>query len=50
LVKGLKPGARVDFEFVERAQGEWVITSVKPIVMGQEAGTPASAANTHTGH
>ncbi len=50
LVKGLKPGARIDFEFVERGQGEWVITSVKPIVMGQEAGTPASATNAHTGH
>jgi Cu(I)/Ag(I) efflux system membrane fusion protein len=26
LLKDLKPGARVDFEFVERGQGEWVIT------------------------
>jgi RND family efflux transporter MFP subunit len=30
LLKGLKPGARIDFEFVERGQGEWVITSIKP--------------------
>ena len=30
LVKGLKPGSRIDFEFVERGQGEWVITAVKP--------------------
>jgi len=30
LLKALKPGAKVSFEFVERAAGEWVITSVKP--------------------
>jgi Cu(I)/Ag(I) efflux system membrane fusion protein len=30
LVKGLKPGIRVDFEFVERGQGEWLITAIKP--------------------
>jgi Cu/Ag efflux protein CusF len=29
LLKDLKPGTKVAFEFVERAQGEWVITSVK---------------------
>jgi Cu/Ag efflux protein CusF len=29
LFKALKPGAQVAFEFVERAPGEWVITSVK---------------------
>ncbi|MBK8893818.1 MAG: efflux RND transporter periplasmic adaptor subunit [Propionivibrio sp.] len=38
LLKVLKPGATVAFEFVERAPGEWVITSVKP------------AANPHAGH
>ncbi len=27
LVSGLKPGAAVEFEFVERQAGEWVITS-----------------------
>lgn len=26
LLKDLKPGASIDFEFVERGQGEWVIT------------------------
>jgi Cu(I)/Ag(I) efflux system membrane fusion protein len=31
LLKALKPGAQVSFEFVERAPGEWVITSVKPV-------------------
>ena len=30
LLSGLKPGAAIDFEFVERGQGEWVITAVKP--------------------
>jgi len=29
LLRDLKPGAKVDFEFVERQQGEWVITSIK---------------------
>ncbi len=30
IVAGLKPGTAIDFEFVERKPGEWVITSVKP--------------------
>lgn len=30
LVKDLKPGARIDFEFVERGEGEWVITAIEP--------------------
>jgi Cu(I)/Ag(I) efflux system membrane fusion protein len=30
LVNGVKPGTAVDFEFVERQPGEWVITSLKP--------------------
>jgi hypothetical protein len=41
LLKDLKPGAKIAFEFVERQPGEWVITSVK---------TPASATNAHAGH
>lgn len=28
LVSGLKPGAAVEFEFVERQAGEWVVTSL----------------------
>jgi len=28
LAAGLKPGARVQFEFVERGAGEWVITAI----------------------
>ncbi len=30
LLKDLKPGSTVIFEFVERQPGEWVITSIKP--------------------
>jgi len=29
LVNGVKPGSAIDFEFVERHPGEWVITSLK---------------------
>ena len=52
LRKDLGPGAAIVFEFVERAPGEWVITSVKPA--GKPAGVvrpgaPATA-DPHTGH
>ena len=30
LLKNLKPGSKIAVEFVERNQGEWVITTVKP--------------------
>lgn len=43
LLKDLKPGAPVAFEFVERGQGEWVITSIK-------SGNSAAVANPHAGH
>jgi Cu/Ag efflux protein CusF len=43
LLSGLKPGARLSFEFVERGQGEWVITSLTP----QPAAKPAAG---HSGH
>jgi Cu(I)/Ag(I) efflux system membrane fusion protein len=46
LLQALKPGAMVAVEFVERQPGEWVITSVKPMVMG----AAAAAANPHAGH
>ena len=39
LLKGLQPGASVDFEFVERGPGEWVITALK-----------AGASKPHAGH
>jgi RND family efflux transporter MFP subunit len=44
LASGLKPGAQVAFEFVERAPGEWVITALKP------AGAAASNSSPHAGH
>ncbi|TXT38587.1 MAG: Cu(I)/Ag(I) efflux system membrane protein CusB [Comamonadaceae bacterium] len=31
LLKDLKPGVKVAFEFVERAPGEWVITRIQPL-------------------
>jgi RND family efflux transporter MFP subunit len=43
LLKDLKPGAGVSFEFVERQPGEWVITSLTPTVA-------KSAAKSHSGH
>lgn len=49
LLQKLKAGAMVSVEFVERGQGEWVITSVAPMDMGKEA-KPAPAANPHAGH
>lgn len=49
LLKDLKPGAMVAFEFVERQPGEWVITGVKP--SGAGGGSAAAApANSHSGH
>ena len=46
LLKDLKAGAPVTFEFVERQPGEWVITSLTPTA------APASAASKsgHSGH
>jgi RND family efflux transporter MFP subunit len=32
-LKDLKPGFSIDFEFVERAKGEWVITKITPQTM-----------------
>ena len=51
LLKDLKPGAMVTAEFVERQPGEWVITSVKPMIMGSMApATGTTKANPHAGH
>ncbi|MFO1298239.1 MAG: efflux RND transporter periplasmic adaptor subunit [Rubrivivax sp.] len=47
LVAGLKPGAAVDFEFVERQPGEWVITRLTPRVPAR--GTTKASANAGTG-
>jgi Cu(I)/Ag(I) efflux system membrane fusion protein len=40
LAGALKPGAQVSFEFVERGQGEWVITALKPIAPTAPAAHP----------
>jgi Cu(I)/Ag(I) efflux system membrane fusion protein len=50
LLRGLKPGAKVAVEFVERQPGEWVITAVKLLPANQGAGIPAAGANPHAGH
>ena len=42
LLKGLKPGAAIAFDFVERGPGEWVITALRP-------GTPGKP-NAHSAH
>ena len=47
LLKDLKPGAAVSFEFVERQAGEWVITSITPTAAALSA---APAAKSHSGH
>ena len=39
LLKDLKPGAQIAFEFVERGQGEWLITSIEPAAMSTTATT-----------
>jgi RND family efflux transporter MFP subunit len=40
LLQGLKPGAPVAFEFVERGQGDWVVTSI----------AATAPAKSHSGH
>lgn len=46
LLQALKPGTAVAFEFVERGQGEWVITAVTPVAQASQA----APANPHAGH
>ena len=44
LLNDLKPGVTVDFEFVERKPGEWVITRIAPLASRPaRAGTVAEA-------
>lgn len=45
LLKGLKSGAVIEFEFVERAQGEWVITQLK-----RASSVNPAAGSAHSGH
>lgn len=49
LLRDLQPKAKVTVDFVERQQGEWVITGVKPLAAGKGASAPA-ATNPHAGH
>jgi Cu(I)/Ag(I) efflux system membrane fusion protein len=46
-VSGLKPGAIIAFEFVERSPGEWVITKVEP---RSGSGSPNTKPAAHQGH
>lgn len=50
LLKGIKPGAPISFEFVERNPGEWVITSVKPAATAGDSSKSTSGASAHAGH
>ncbi|WP_434514498.1 efflux RND transporter periplasmic adaptor subunit [Dechloromonas sp. ARDL1] len=42
LLSGIKPGLAINFEFVERKPGEWVVTAIKP--------GASKTANPHAGH
>ncbi|CAG0991622.1 Cation efflux system protein CusB [Geobacteraceae bacterium] len=54
LLKYLRPGISVAFEFIERQPGEWVITSIKPssgtMLPSKSGGNSAPTANPHAGH
>jgi len=55
LLRGLKPGDAIRFEFVERAQGEWVITAVTPASAPPAPRKPTGSAtrsptDPHAGH
>jgi membrane fusion protein, copper/silver efflux system len=49
LLKNMKPGDPVTFEFVERQPGEWVITGFQPAPATVRK-APAPAADPHAGH
>jgi Cu(I)/Ag(I) efflux system membrane fusion protein len=52
LLQGLKPGDQIAFEFVERGQGEWVITSItaSTVTPLKAALSGAASAGRHAGH
>jgi Cu(I)/Ag(I) efflux system membrane fusion protein len=50
LLPGWKAGDRIVFEFVERGQGEWVITSIAAPSASSGAPAPAGEARDHAGH
>lgn len=47
LLKGLKPGDRVDFELAQRAPGEFVVARIAP---ARDAPASAAPATAHKGH
>lgn len=47
LLAGMKPGAAIAFEFVERAPGEWVITKIAPRSTAKTSDANPAA---HQGH
>ena len=49
LLAGLKPGASVGFEFVERQPGEWVITRMTPSAASPSAARPQPAPGSQAG-
>ena len=49
LFAGIKKGESFHFEFVERAPGEWVVTSVAPVAVSAGA-APAPAASAPAAH
>ena len=51
LLAGIKPGTSVEFEFVERAPGEWVITAIKAAsASAMPAPTSTAPAAAHSKH
>lgn len=50
LLQGLKPGAPVSFEFVERQPGEWVITAIAPEAGANVKPPSPSTGKSHSGH
>jgi hypothetical protein len=57
VASGVKAGTAIDFEFVERKPGEWVITAMRPAGPARPATKPAPAPPTnapspaqHKGH
>lgn len=49
LLTGLKPGQNVNFEFVERQPGEFVVTSIAAVSRAVQAQT-STAQGAHSGH
>jgi Cu(I)/Ag(I) efflux system membrane fusion protein len=52
LLGTLRPGQQIDFSFVRKAEGEFALTQVRPLVSGGKtaAGRDAGAGASHKGH